>query len=46
MRDHYDPRYAKSAARKSPAAARHTLPDLSDATLARTAAQIVEAQGL
>lgn len=37
---HYDPRYAKSAARKQPAAETLDLPDLEDSTLARTATNL------
>mgnify|MGYP003662762874 CR=1 FL=1 len=37
---HYDPRYAKSAARSAPAAQHIALADLEDATLAQTAAQL------
>ena len=46
MRDHYDPRYAKSSARKTAAVARYELTDLSDATLRDTAKRLIEAQGL
>ncbi|MEW9918266.1 tRNA 2-selenouridine(34) synthase MnmH [Marimonas sp. MJW-29] len=38
--DHYDPRYAKSAARKEVAITDMALPDLDPATLEQTAAQI------
>ena len=37
---HYDPRYAKSVARRDVAVHEITMPDLSDDTLARTAAQV------
>lgn len=46
MRDHYDPRYAKSSARKAAAVGRHDLPDLTEATLRRTAQQLIAAHGL
>lgn len=42
MRLHYDPRYAKSAARRSGTPTPLDLPDLSEDTLARTATQILE----
>jgi len=45
MRDHYDPRYAKSSARKAPATARFDLPDLSEATLAATARRLIDKTG-
>ncbi|EAQ04924.1 Rhodanese-like protein [Pseudooceanicola batsensis HTCC2597] len=46
MRDHYDPRYARSTARKGRAVSSHDLRDLSDATLRDTARRILSAQGL
>ena len=46
MRDHYDPRYAKSMTRKSAAIARHDLSDLSEKTLRDTAGAILAAHGV
>ncbi len=39
---HYDPRYAKSAARQQPASRRIEMPDLTEDTLAKTAATLTQ----
>lgn len=39
---HYDPRYTKSAERRAPAAHRLNLPDLTEATLTKTAKTLIE----
>jgi tRNA 2-selenouridine synthase len=43
MRDHYDPRYAKSSARRASPVHHYDLPDLGDAALRQTAEQILTA---
>lgn len=45
MERHYDPRYAKSATRKAPAAGRFNLADLSKASLRDTARALIAAHG-
>ncbi|WP_375175475.1 tRNA 2-selenouridine(34) synthase MnmH [Pseudooceanicola sp.] len=45
MHDHYDPRYAKSSTRKAAAIARIAMPDLTPATLERTARRMIDEHG-
>lgn len=46
MQAHYDPRYAKSAARKAAALAQYDLPDLSETTMRDMARRIADAHGV
>jgi tRNA 2-selenouridine synthase len=46
MRDHYDPRYARSTARKAAVAAIVPLNDLSEGILRSAAAQILSIKGV
>ena len=45
MRDHYDPRYAKSSPRKAAAGGRFDMPDLSEKTLRDTARRMIATHG-
>ncbi|WP_407495365.1 tRNA 2-selenouridine(34) synthase MnmH [Pseudooceanicola sp. MF1-13] len=45
MRDHYDPRYARSTARKADLVGKYDLSDLSDTSLRSTAARILTDHG-